>query len=178
MLPELRRTTTTAGQFPHLIQEHRALERVKLRHQRSDLCQERIREYRRGFPRTPALPIPQQIADVDLQRIGQPLQRRERGHRFPIFNLRNIGARNLHTASQLPLAEAAAMAHFANSPRHVDALIFLDAVRTGGHQLRRQRFGFFNFEGLAATPAQGIRRAELHQATEVATKYLTGLNSC
>jgi hypothetical protein len=43
--------------------------------------------------------------------------------------------------------------------------------------LGSQRLRVINFEGFVATPAQGIRRAELHQITRIATQYLAGLNA-
>src|SRR5258708_4158474 len=59
-------------QVAHLVEEHRALQRIHLCDVRCEFGQERITENRRSLFMSAAARITKQITNVDLERRGQP----------------------------------------------------------------------------------------------------------
>src|SRR5277367_260538 len=71
----------------HLVQKNRPLISIHPAHIRSNFLQEWIGQNRRCLFMLAAARIAKQIADVDLQRNGEALQRRKRRHCLAILNL-------------------------------------------------------------------------------------------
>ena len=58
--------------------------------------------------------IADQLADVDFKGVGQPLERAKGRNRLAVLDLGDVGARHLHAASQLALAEVTRAADLAD----------------------------------------------------------------
>ena len=74
--PALGASTASHGQVAHLVQEHRALQRIHLCDVRSQLRQKRIAENRRRLFVAAAARIPKLVANIDFQSGGEARQRR------------------------------------------------------------------------------------------------------
>src|SRR3984885_7872858 len=63
------------GQVAHLVEEHRALQRIHLRDVRCKFSQKRVAQNRCSLFMLAAARVTKQIANVDFERSGQPCQR-------------------------------------------------------------------------------------------------------
>src|ERR1700689_1984209 len=172
--------TSTAShcQVAHLVQEHRALQGIHPCDVRSQLRQKRVAENRRGLFMAAATRIPKQVTDVDFQCSGQTRQRRQRRHRLAVLDFRDVGARHLHAASQLALAQIAALTQITHRARDLQAVVFRHSLFRFARELRDETFWFLDLEGLVAASAKRVCGAELHQSAAFTPKNLTRLNGC
>ena len=122
--------------------------------------------------------IPQQVTNIDLQSAGKPRQRRQGGHRLAILDFGDIGARYLHAASELALAQIAALAQITHRARDLQAVVFSHSLFRFARELRDETFWFLDLEGLVAASAKRVCGAELHQSAALTPKNLTCLNGC
>src|SRR5271154_3232680 len=169
-------STASHGQVAHLVKEHRALQGIHLCDVRSQLRQKRVAENRRRLFMATATRIPKQMTDVDFQCSGETCQRRQRRHRLAVLDFRDVGARHLHTPSQLTLTQIAALAQITHRARDLQAVIFCHSLFRFARELRNEPFWFLDLEGLVAASAKRVCGAELHQSAAFTPKNLTCLN--
>lgn len=105
---------------------------------------------------------------MNLERIGQPLQGRQRWYGASVLDLGDVGAWHLHPAGELALAQVAAMAQIAHGASDLRAAGFLD--RFGDEDgAGRDGNGRLGFERLFAATAGCAGCAELNETAMVAT---------
>src|SRR5215813_4434363 len=98
----------TRSQVAHLHHQTRALHGVELEDEWSDFSYKRISRESSDLVLARTSISAEQVRNRDLQRGGQACERRQRGCRFLVLDLRNVCARHLHAASELALAQARA----------------------------------------------------------------------
>ncbi len=76
----------------------------------------------------------------------------KRRHRLAILDFGDVGTGYLHTASELALAQIAALAKIAHRARHLKAVIFGHSFFRLAGELRNEPFRFFDFERFVAAP--------------------------
>ena len=109
---------------------------------------------------------------------AKPCQRRQRRHRLAVLDFGDVGARHLHTAGELALAQIAAFAKITHRARHLQAVIFGHSFFRFAGELRDEPFRFFDFERFVAASAERVRGAELNQSAAFTPKNLTRLDGC
>ncbi len=118
-LYSLRGPSRPQSQVPHLGQDARHLHSIQLRNKRQDFRDELIFHQLADFVLAVLFPATEQFRHGHLQGSSQPLQGRQRGRGFLVFNFRNVGSRHGHASGQLPLAQPAAQAQRADGGREV-----------------------------------------------------------
>jgi hypothetical protein len=101
-----------------------------------------------------AAAIAQKVANIDLQGIGETLQRREGGACLAILDLGDVGARHLHSSCELTLAEIATTADVADSSCYLWAAVFFRRLRGCNDQLRSLWQRLFHLKGFVAATAE------------------------
>jgi hypothetical protein len=141
-----------------------------MRQQGGDFSQERVRENGGDFLFAPASGIPDKLADVDLESVGEPLKGAQSWDRLAVFDFRNISPWHLHAAGELALAQVARLADFAHLPGNLQPGLGRSRRGRGtGHQLWGGWSRLLDVEGLVAFSAKGVSGAVLNQAAEIAT---------
>jgi hypothetical protein len=159
-------------QLADVVDEDRLLRGGEVLGVLGDLGEERISGQDGGLVLVAARGVAEQGGDIDLERAGKAVERRERGHRLAILDLRDVGARDAHAAGKLALREVADVAEVADSGSYLDfsgtslGRGFRDESDGGlGLDLLRQ-------QGLLAAAAGLGRGAELHELAVVAPQDL------
>lgn len=145
------------------MQKHGALQGVQLKQNGSDLGEERVGE--NIVPNIPA--ISEQFSQMNLERVGQSLQGRQRWHGASVLDFGDIGAWHLHPAGELALAEVAATTQLAHGTSHLRAAGLLSRCRDE-HGAGRGSNGRLDFERLFAATADRAGCAELNETAMVA----------
>lgn len=153
-LPGLCEAAASAGHFAHLIDDLGALHGIELRNKGREFGEERVGHDELGFALVPEAAVAEQQADADFEGMGQTVERGERRNGLAVFNLGDVGARHLHTARQLTLAETTAGTDLLDGRCDIDAAGFFLRRGWSDDQLRRGSLGLFLFEGFVATPAE------------------------
>ncbi len=150
----LRHRAAPAGSHvPHLVQQKGAVVAIKPGELGHEFTDERIAHDGCNLLLPLAAGIAEKMADVDLKSRGEALKRRQSRHGFAVFNLGDVGARHLHAASELALAEAALTAQIANGARDLEAAILFDGLACICDEMGQQLLGFLDFKGFVAAPA-------------------------
>lgn len=162
------RAAASGGQLADVVEEDGALEGVELRGVSRDLGEEGVGHENGRLVAVAGGGVAQQGGDVDLQSLGEAIERGQRGHGLAVLDLRDVGAGHVHAGGQLTLREVADVAQIAHGCRYLDAFARCGCL---GYESQgcRSRFWLFDLEAFVAAAAQGVRCAELHQAAVVAT---------
>ena len=142
-----------------------------MRQQRGNLGQKRVGQDGCRFFFADAAGVADQLAHAHLEGRGQPLQRTQRGNRLAVFNFGDVGAGHLHTPCQLALAQMARSADVAHLAGHMQTGLGGSRNRLAGHQLRGQRCGLLDVEGVAAFSAKGVAGPVLDHPAVFTTHY-------
>ena len=131
----LGRASPARPHVAHGTVDQRAMERVEVRKQRSDLGQERIGENRGDFFFAAAARVANERAHFHLECVGEALQRSECGNGFAVLDFGDVGAGHLHAARQLALAQVTRTTNLAYLTRHLQTRFGTSRDGLGGHQL-------------------------------------------
>jgi len=107
--------------------------------------------------------IPDQLAYLYAKCRGQPFQRAQRGNRLTVLDLRDVGARYQHPPRQLPLAQVARPAQFADLRCYLHARAAANRHRLARHQPWGQINRLLDIERPVAFSAKGVAGPILHQ---------------
>ena len=97
-----------------MVEEDGALQVVELRGVHGDLGEERVGHEDRGLVAMARVGIAQQGGDIDLEGLGETIERGQGRHGLAILDLRDVGAGNAHAGGELPLREISHVAQIAN----------------------------------------------------------------
>ncbi len=172
----LRGPSRPQRQIPHLSQDARHLHSVQLRNKRQNLRDELIFHQLADFVLAVLFPTTEQFRHGHLQGSSQPLQRRQRGRGFLVFNFGNVGSRHGHASGQLPLAQPAAQAQGADGGREIQMPTAHPGHRHHYWRRHHHRLGLgFLVQGRVAASAIVIDRTELNQQAVIATDDFPGI---
>ena len=106
-----------------MVQEDGALEGVELRGVGRDLGEEGIGHENGRLVAMTGGGVAQQGGDIDLESLGEAIERGERGHGLAVLDLRDVGAGHVHAGGELTLRKVADVAQIAHSCRYLDAFV-------------------------------------------------------
>ncbi len=173
----LSRAATSGGKLPDVVQEDGALEGVELRGVGGDLGEEGVGHENGRLVAMAGGGVAQQGRDVDLKGFRETCERGQGRHGLAVLDLGDIGARDVHAASELTLRQVTNVAQIANRSSYLQTTIHL-GLRRDQSQWSGSWFRDLNFEGFAAATAERAGGAELHQTTVVTTQNLTLFDRC
>jgi len=135
-----------------VIEEDGPLQIVELRGVHGDLGEERIGHEDRGLVAMARVGVSQEGGDVDLEGLGEAVERREGRHGFAVLDLRNVGAGHSHARGELPLREVAHVAQVSNGGSDLKAALLCDR---GGDECQwcGSRLRLFDLETFVAAAA-------------------------
>ena len=160
-----------------MVEEDGALELVELRGVVGDLGEEGVGHEDIGLAAMAGVGVAEKGGDVDLEGLGETVERGERGHRFAVLDLRDVGARNVHARGKLALGEIADVTEVADGGGDLGSAFSGRCLADEGDG-SGDGFGLLDFEAFAAAAAHCAGGAELHQIAMVATQNLTLFDGC
>ena len=169
--------TPSRCQFADVIQEDRALQCVELRGVGRDLGEEGIGHENGCLVAMAGGCVAQQGRDVDLKSFREAGERGQGWHGLAVLDLGDIGAGDVHAASELPLRQVADVTQIADGRSYLKTTLLL-GLWWDESEWGWCRFRHLNFEGFAAATAERAGDAELHQTTVVTTQNLTLFDRC
>ena len=144
--------------------KQRPLQRIEARQHRGNLGQKRVGKECGDLLIAAAARVAHELADVDLEGVGEALQRSQGGDGFAVLNLGDVGARNLHATGELALAKVARLSDLADLARNLQTSLSRRLnERLRGYRLRTQYHRLLKIERLVASSAEGVAGAVLHQ---------------
>ena len=163
-------STTPGGQLSNVVKEDGTLQVVELRGVHGDLGEEGVGHEDGGFVLVACGRVAEQGGDVDLEGAGEAIERGQGRHGLAVFDLGDVGARDVHAPGELPLRKIADAAEIADGRGDLDAFgagsigLWHDGDGLNFREFRKQR--------LPALAADVVGGAELYELAVLATKDL------